>query len=289
MADSGSDGLFKSTDGGASWNPITPLYLGTSPSPVYSIVIDPSSPSTLYAGSGGVIFKSTDGGGSWTTIQDFSAAVIVVLAMDPTNSSVLYAAGPGCAPGALYKSTDAGATWQQLEDFPSTGAQAIVVDPVDPNVVYTADYGCAGTGVSKSTDGGMTWSAPASGPLGAAFALVMDPSNHNTLTRASNTERDTPASTSRRTAAKTGVWRPPRFRRTSRSRRSRSIRRAPPRSTREAGTTARSLRQRHQVGRRRTELEAVDAGSPQYLREGRKVDPSNPSIIYAGLTVTAET
>ncbi len=181
MADSGSDGLFKSTDGGASWNPITPLYLGTSPSPVYSIVIDPSSPSTLYAGSGGVIFKSTDGGGSWTTIQDFSAAVIVVLAMDPTNSSVLYAAGPGCAPGALYKSTDAGATWQQLEDFPSTGAQAIVVDPVDPNVVYTADYGCAGTGVSKSTDGGMTWSAPASGPLGAAFALVMDPSNHNTL------------------------------------------------------------------------------------------------------------
>ena len=78
----GGAGVFKSTDGGMNWAGV--LNLG-----VESLAIDPTNPSTLYAGtrSGGGVFKSTDGGGSWTAVNNglTSSSSIMDIVIDPIN------------------------------------------------------------------------------------------------------------------------------------------------------------------------------------------------------------
>ena len=93
--------LFKSTDGGANWIPINNGLPGVG---VRALVIDPTNPMTLYAGtsrglniggvfSGGGVFKSTDGGANWIPISTglspfFSVNTLVI---DPTDPMTLYA------------------------------------------------------------------------------------------------------------------------------------------------------------------------------------------------------
>src|SRR5687768_9568365 len=75
------DGVFKTTDGGASWSKA-----GLSNTSIFSLVIDSTNPTTLYAGGNGV-FKSVDGGASWAAIDsgltELNATVSLV--MDPTD------------------------------------------------------------------------------------------------------------------------------------------------------------------------------------------------------------
>src|SRR5262245_11330597 len=83
-------GIFKSTDGGASWflqdNGDTKYYL-------FAIAINPATTSTIYAGGVGGVIKSTDGGQSWV---DAGAATlsdkVVSLAIDPSDPQTVYAA-----------------------------------------------------------------------------------------------------------------------------------------------------------------------------------------------------
>ena len=55
--------MFKATDGGASW---TPTNTGLAGIPVFSLAIDPKTPTTVYAGTFDGVLKSPDGGGTWT-------------------------------------------------------------------------------------------------------------------------------------------------------------------------------------------------------------------------------
>ena len=76
-------GVFKSTDGGASWNAVN---TGLTNLQVLALAIDPQAPSTLYAGTnGGGVFKSTDGGANW---NDFNSGLtnpwVYALAIDAT-------------------------------------------------------------------------------------------------------------------------------------------------------------------------------------------------------------
>ena len=101
-------GVFKSTDGGASWSAsglIKPSVLA----------IDPLTSTTLYAGSGGV-FQSTDGGASWSASGRLAPwpGAVAALAIDPLTPTTLYAGTVGYSPdslGDLYKTTDGGASW----------------------------------------------------------------------------------------------------------------------------------------------------------------------------------
>ena len=118
--------LLKSTDGGATWSQInnglpTTYSIGT-------IAIDPSNSNIVYAGGGEAsqtvtgLFKSTDGGMTWTfatiginpvDFSGFPPAVVVDIAINPANPSILYAAiGVHC--GEVYKSTDGAGTWTRL-------------------------------------------------------------------------------------------------------------------------------------------------------------------------------
>src|SRR5260370_4090936 len=84
-----SGGVFKSTNGGASW---TASNTGLPPNTgAWALAIDPVTPTTLYAGTGSAVFKSADGGASWTTSSTaLTNTNVMGLAIDPTSPPTLY-------------------------------------------------------------------------------------------------------------------------------------------------------------------------------------------------------
>jgi hypothetical protein len=103
-AGTSNGGVFKSTDGGASW---TAMNTGLTNLNVNALAIDPVPPSTLYAGtSNGGVFKSTDGGASWTAMNTgLTSFNVNALALDPSNSSTLYAGTNGGVYKSMYGGT----------------------------------------------------------------------------------------------------------------------------------------------------------------------------------------
>ncbi len=158
----------KSTDGGNSWSPI---HTGLVNGYLHTLVVDPGTPSTLYAGTGTGVFKSTDGGSNWGRISpsNLHARAITI---DPTNPSTLYA---GTWKGGVFKSTNGGARWSPVNSGLRSRLRTLVVDPRTPSTLY------AGTtnGVSKSTDGGNSWNATAL--MSFIFDLVIDSTTPSTL------------------------------------------------------------------------------------------------------------
>jgi len=89
----GSFSVFKSTDGGSTWSVVnTGLPINT---PVTALAIDPTIPTTLYAGTVGV-FKSTDGGSTWSAVNTgLTNTAVRALAIDPATPTTLYAGTDG--------------------------------------------------------------------------------------------------------------------------------------------------------------------------------------------------
>jgi uncharacterized protein (TIGR03437 family) len=168
----GARPLWKSTDGGATWTPIDNLpfaYLQT-------LVPDAKAANTLYAGAADRgVFKTTDGGSTWTRISTGIAdPQIYSLAVDPFNSSSMYASGGYGAlntanAGWIYKTTDLGNSWK-LVDSELYNVTQLAIDPLNPLAVYAL----TSVPSSRTTDGGATWTAM-SHP-GAGFnSIVTDP------------------------------------------------------------------------------------------------------------------
>ncbi len=75
-------GVYKSSNGGASW---TAIYSGLTSTDVRVLAIDPSPSATLYAGTVGGAFKSTNGGGSWTAINaGLGNSFVLAMVIDPS-------------------------------------------------------------------------------------------------------------------------------------------------------------------------------------------------------------
>ena len=170
------DGVYKSTDAGATWT-----HLGLADTrQIGKIVVDPADASKVYVAALGHaygpnaergVFKSTDGGRTWAHVLNKGAEIGAIdLAMDPADSSTLYAAtwnahrttwsvyapvsGPG---GGLYKSTDGGATWVALTTgLPSGKWGRVGVAAAAGRRVYTL-IDSDRPGLYKSDDGGATW------------------------------------------------------------------------------------------------------------------------------------
>jgi photosystem II stability/assembly factor-like uncharacterized protein len=130
-----------------------------------AMVIDPTNPEVMYIGGvAGGVWKTTDGGGSWTPLDDFMANLAVSsLAMDPSNSNVLYAGtgegyfnGDSVRGAGIFKTTNGGATWTQL---PATNdsnfhyVNDLIVSDNNAQHVYAATR----NGVWYSLDGGGSW------------------------------------------------------------------------------------------------------------------------------------
>ncbi len=164
----GTDGgVFRSTDGGATW---AVANSGLTNPFVAALAIDPITPSTLYAGTGGGVFKSTDAAATWGTANvGLPTTDVRALAIDPSTPSTLYAGAlfGGVFIGGVFKSIDAGATWGAAltDDF----LFALAIDPSTPSTLYAA----TARGVFKSTDAGATWSI--TGLPSTAGSLAIDP------------------------------------------------------------------------------------------------------------------
>ncbi|MBI4471046.1 MAG: hypothetical protein HY646_00150, partial [Acidobacteria bacterium] len=170
------DGVYKSTDGGQTWQ-----HMGLRDSHhVGRIVIDPKDPNIVYVAALGHLwgpnrerglYKTTDGGRNWTNVLSINEDTGVVdVAMDSGNSSILYAAAyqrrrtawgfnGGGPNNALYKTTDAGRTWKKLTSgLPSgiVGRIGLDVYRKNPAVVYATVEHREG-GIFRSDDRGETW------------------------------------------------------------------------------------------------------------------------------------
>jgi photosystem II stability/assembly factor-like uncharacterized protein len=108
--------LVRTTDAGASWQPITQ---GLPQQVVTALTVDPKQPETVYAGlyptynkdvisATGGIYKTTNGGDTWT--PTFPGITPGALAVDPTRPSTIYAVVHG-RKERLARSTDGGRTW----------------------------------------------------------------------------------------------------------------------------------------------------------------------------------
>jgi len=175
----------KSNDGGATW---TGIGVATLPSfaNVWSLVIDPANPDTIYAGetSKGV-YKSVDGGATWVASSTgFTTGAIIqilALAIDPTNAQTLYAVANTSTGGGLYKSTNGGASWTQAFSDNSSviGVQAVAVDPSNSANLYLGTFS---QGVKKSVNGGASFAAATTGlPKVGVNALAVNPASPATV------------------------------------------------------------------------------------------------------------
>jgi photosystem II stability/assembly factor-like uncharacterized protein len=172
-------GVFKSTDGGATW---TAINSGLAPGHVNALALDPQTPGIVYGGHYGQgVFKSTNGGASWTP-AGLQPRYVIRLALDPQNPALLYAA----TDQGLFRSVDATGTWSTANA--ASGAfmpaccsaiiSAIGIDPQSSGVVYvgTADDYDGGGGLLKSTDGGASWQDLWPDMYSAeVYALLVDP------------------------------------------------------------------------------------------------------------------
>ena len=138
-------GLFKSTDGGVNFSPLTL----SSPPPVttYDVAVDWHDPNLVYAGSFEGVLTSTDGGQSWCRPGQGFTEGWGRLETDPHRYGVVYRIA-----GALWRSIDAGLTWYQV--LPDLGIEALAIDRSSSRKLYA--YSTV-EGVIRSTDGGFRW------------------------------------------------------------------------------------------------------------------------------------
>jgi photosystem II stability/assembly factor-like uncharacterized protein len=194
-------GIYRSTDGGQTWQKVISKDENTGGS---DVEIDPSNPDVVYAsmwearegpwedgnefnGSNGGLFKSTDGGSTWQPLtnglpKDLSQ---IYLAIAPSNSQRLYATlSEASGKLSVYRSDDAGANWAQITTDPRPagrigGGDLSIpkVDPTNPDLVYVVS-----TVTMRSTDGGKTWSGFRGAPGGDDYQNIwINPNNGNII------------------------------------------------------------------------------------------------------------
>ena len=153
-----SSGVFRSTNGGASWTPVGP---GLPSSGVTAFAASPRSPSTVYAATSEGLFRSPDAGLTWTRLG--VSEPVRSLAVDPDSGNTVFA---GTDANGVLRSQDSGASWSASNQglFASTAVTALAVDPLVPFSLYAST---SPGGLFKSTDRGATWAARAAG-VGAA-------------------------------------------------------------------------------------------------------------------------
>ena len=169
-----SSGVFRSVDGGTTWeeaNAGLPEF-----SPVNALAIDPLTSTTLYVGVGGRVFKSTDGGMTWQDIGITNLQRPHHRTGHPPHhpDDGLRGSPRG---GGVFRSVDGGATWDAVNTgLTSLNVSTLAIDPLTPTTLYAT----TGGGLFKSTDGGTTWGETGLGDFsGDAFAI--DPSTPTIL------------------------------------------------------------------------------------------------------------
>jgi photosystem II stability/assembly factor-like uncharacterized protein len=176
-------GLWKTTDGGENWSPVTDGFLNSAS--VGAVAVCETNPDIIYIGTGEVqwrdwilqgdgVYKSTDAGETWEHIGLADTQTISRIRLHPTDCDHVFAAAMGHPFGSnadrgVFRSPDGGESWERvLFVDEKTGAADLSIDPNDPDVLYAGMWQAEmkpwggtdagpGSGLYKSTDGGDTW------------------------------------------------------------------------------------------------------------------------------------
>ncbi|HXT23633.1 MAG TPA: glycosyl hydrolase [Candidatus Eisenbacteria bacterium] len=175
-------GVWKTTDGGLTWDP---LFEKQPVSSIGAIAEADSDSNVIYVGTGEAcirgnisfgdgVYKSTDAGKTWTNVGLKDTRHIGAIIIHPTNPDVVFVAALGHAYGpnsvrGVFRTRDGGRTWERvlyLDD--RTGAIDVVFDPQNPHILFAAMWegwrtpwtlnsGGAKDGLYRSNDDGTTW------------------------------------------------------------------------------------------------------------------------------------
>ena len=189
--------VYHTRNGGQSWNIVPGM------DNIRFIKFDPNNSNTIWAGGGSGLYKSIDGGISWNhtlNLRNYAASLGTV-AIDPTDSNIIYAAEGfvsnikiSWVRGKVWKSVDGGSTWRELtrpggvlgtDGIYNRNYSTMIIDP---NSTYIAGNGhvriyLAGRdGIFKSEDGGDSWSEITFFDAGQGANMVLvDKNGHSTL------------------------------------------------------------------------------------------------------------
>lgn len=175
-------GVWRTTDGGQTWENISDGYFGGS---IGAVAVAESDNNVIYAGGGEVtvrgnvsygygMYKSVDAGKTWEHIGLDNSRHIPRIRVHPQNPDLVYAAVMGdlykpTEERGVYRSKDGGETWEKiLFANDNAGAVDLIMDPTNPRILYASTWrirrtpyslesGGEGSLLWKSTDGGDTW------------------------------------------------------------------------------------------------------------------------------------
>jgi len=176
-------GLWKTTDGGLNWKPVTDGQLTSSS--VGAVAVAETNPDVVYIGTGETqlrgnimqgdgVYKSVDAGETWEHMGLADTQAISRVRVHPTDPDVVYVAALGHPYGAneergVFRSRDGGVTWDKvLYISDRAGAADLIIDRRNPDTLYASIWevyrtpwkmwgGGGASGLWKSTDGGDTW------------------------------------------------------------------------------------------------------------------------------------
>ena len=195
-------GIFRSTDGGATWT--NTLFVDDNTGAI-DVTLDPNGvayatmwqtrrpPWSVYPpsnGPGSGLYKSTDGGLRWTALRGNGFATKnlgrIGVAVAPSDSKRVYAV-VDATDGGLYRSDDAGASWKKIDDEARIWGRGwyfseVAVDPRERDVVYVSN-----TSLYRSNNGGSSFTAIKGAPGGDDYHMLwIDPTQSARMILASD-------------------------------------------------------------------------------------------------------
>lgn len=205
-------GLWKTTDGGTEWFPVTDGQISCSS--IGAVAVAETNPDIVYIGGGETqlrgsitqgdgVYKTTDGGKTWRSLGLKETQAISRIRVHPTNPDIVYVAALGHPYGdneerGVFKSTDGGNTWKKvLYVSPKAGAADLIIDRTNPKILYASTWqvyrrtwkmwgGGPDCKLWKSENGGETWTeltknpGMPEGPLGK-IGITVSPADNRRL------------------------------------------------------------------------------------------------------------
>ena len=195
-----SGGVWKTTNGGVTWDPV---FDSEGVAPIGAIALAPTDGNIVWVGtgdqanarssySGKGVYKSTDNGRTWKHMGLLDSHHIARIIIHPTNPNIVYVAAMGHLfskneERGVFKTTDGGSTWKKvLYVDDQTGAIDLVINPSNPSVLYAAMYdkqrmpwrlieSGPGTAIYRTTNDGNTWQKLSGGlPSGNLGRIGLD-------------------------------------------------------------------------------------------------------------------
>ena len=205
-------GLWKTTDGGTEWAPVTDGQISCSS--IGAVAVAETNPDIVYIGGGETqlrgsitqgdgVYKTTDGGKTWRSLGLKETQAIARIRIHPTNPDIVYVAALGHPYGdneerGVFKSIDGGNTWKKvLYVSPKAGAADLIIDRTNPKILYASTWqvyrktwkmwgGGPDCKLWKSENAGETWTeltknpGMPEGPLGK-IGVTVSPADNKRL------------------------------------------------------------------------------------------------------------